>query len=650
MERWVKRTIEFGAGLVFLNKQNPSVIPYYPQKTEVSGEEEKYFHRTSPEKKGVSSGRITALIKAIEKEKRANIHTMIIIKDGEIISEFSHPGYDTNIWHLAYSMSKSVTGILIGMLVDDGLLKLDTPIYKIFPEVQYRQSDFEKITVRHLITMTAGIRFSEAGSLTETKWTESFFDSTLAYIPGTEFMYNSMNSYILARIVERVSGKSFYEFSSERLFAPLHIKNYFWEKSAEGTEKGGWGLFMSAESWAKLGQMMLDRGVFEGKRIVSEEWVRESTSVKAETTETTGHYDYGYHIWADKESDAFLFNGMLGQNVWVCPKNRIVAVFLSGNNELFQNSPTLALVESYLGIDLENDISDSCFSGDTSDLHIAEKNFFVSRHWIRPATEKKGISYRLGLKHKTPYPEEWEMLFGKYHFVKNGYGIVPLLCRGMQNNFKSSIDGVAFERDGDEVYFIYKEGGSTYRFEIGFYDFKETVIDLRGEKYIVKVIGEAMEDEDRNMVFKLELLFPEIPNTRMIKFTLPEDDMLLMRMSEMPSDKIVGVYLDEIAAANPRIGFFKDMIDKRLGNTFADRRLHETFFPTLVGAKKGSERYTEILDLQRAKLKAQEKNNRIVDAIIDKLLHDDDIDGIDDRGFFGELLDIIKSRMPKKKN
>ena len=645
MERWIKRTIEFGAGLAFTGKSNPSVIPYYPQKTEVSGDEDQYFRRISPERAGVSSGRLLAMLKAIEKEKRANIHSLLCLKDGDVICECSHPGYSINTWHLSHSMTKTITGIAIGMLVDDEVLDISTPVYKLFPECTYRDPKFADITVKHLLTMTSGVKFAESGSVTETKWTDAFFDSACAFPPGTDFAYNSMNSYILARIVVKLSGRSLTEFLDERLFGPLHITNKFWELSAEGVEKGGWGLYMSAESWAKVGYMMLSGGVFEGKRIISEKWVKDASSAQAKTPDIIGHFDYGYQLWSSRDGESYLFNGMLGQNVWVCPKNGIVVVVLSGNNELFQNSPTLAIIEKYLSVDLSNDLSDSCFAGDTTDLRIAEKHFFESRHWIRPYEPKRGISYRLGLRSRSPYPAEWNDIIGRYHFGKNNCGMVPLIIRGMQNNFKSSIDGVEFEKEGESIFFIWHEGANAYRVEVGFYDFKETVIDLRGEKYIVRVMGEAMEDEDRNMLFKIELLFPEMPNSRFIKFSFPEDDMLLMRMSEMPSEKIAGVYMSELSATNPKMAFVMDIIEKRIGKNTANKKLTDTFAPRLIGARIGSDRYTEIMDAQREKQKALEKSNKVIDTIVDKLLHEEDDSS---RGFLGEIVDRIKMRIPQR--
>lgn len=176
MEKWMKKTVELAAGLALTGKHNPSVIPYYPQKTVISGTEERYFTRTYPERVGVSSGRILAMLTALERERRANIHNLLVIKDGEVICEASHPGYDTNTWHLSHSMSKTLTGIAVGMLVDDGLLTTDTRLTDIYPNIFFRDKRFRNITVSHLLTMSSGVRFSEAGSVTETKCPEDLED------------------------------------------------------------------------------------------------------------------------------------------------------------------------------------------------------------------------------------------------------------------------------------------------------------------------------------------------------------------------------------------------------------------------------------------------------------------------------------------
>ena len=120
-----------------------------------------------------------------------------------------------------------------------------------------------------------------------------------------------------------------------------------------------------------------------------------------------------------------------------------------------------------------------------------------------------------------------------------------------------------------------------------------------------------------------------------------------MRMSEMPSEKIAEVFMKEMNGTNPKLNAYMDIIEKRIGKNTANKRMTDTFAPRIIGARIGSENYTRIMDEERAKLKAGEKTSRLIDTVIDKLLHDDD-DELSVRGFFGEIVDKIKSKIPQK--
>lgn len=617
MERWTKRAIELITGLAFTNKPNPAVVPYKPSKTVISGTETKHFRRTSPERRGISSRRICDMLTELEEERRANIHNIMVIKDGEVISECSHPGYDVNIAHLSHSMSKTVTGIAIGMLVDEGRLDLNERVADIFPEQDPKDKRFFSMTVKHLLTMTSGVPFSEVGSVTENEWTRAFFESKLDFAPGEMFAYNSMNSYMLARIVVRRTGASLTAFLKKRLFAPLGITNFHWEIGPEGIEKGGWGLFLSAESWAKIGLMMLGGGVFEGRRILSSAWVAESTSTHAIAHKKTGDFNYGYQLWVNRETNEFLFNGMLGQNVWICPKNNIVVVTNSENNELFQNGAILEIIERHLGVDIDDEVADGGFS--LVRLREIEKNFFVRRHWIRPLAPKKGILYRLGLKKSTPMPHEWKEIIGTYTFARNNHGILPLFIRAMQNNYSGGIEAFKFRKDGERLFFISTEGSLEYEIEVGFYDFKNTVLDFGGEKYIVRAMGEATEDEDRNLIYKLELIFPEMPNSRRIKFTVAPSGRLIVRMSEVPNHKLAEPLVDAIYTTNPKFAFAVGILEKRLGDKFLVKKLESLFAPTLVGADIHSINYHTILADEKAKAEESTNSTKTIASLILKL-------------------------------
>jgi hypothetical protein len=165
-----------------------------------------------------------------------------------------------------------------------------------------------------------------------------------------------------------------------------------------------------------------------------------------------------------------------------------------------------------------------------------------------------------------------------------------------------------------------------------------------------------MEDEDRNMLFKVELLFPELPNTRMLKLSFIEDGRLLLRMSELPNHRVLDCLLTEINSMNPRIGFVKDMLEKRVGKQFVEKKLLDSFAPSLIGARIGAENYTAIMDGEREKARAGEKTVKLINTVIERFIRDEedesDIDGPKSglREFIGEVVDRFRfhtSRMRK---
>ena len=563
--KWKRRALELVTGLAFTNKKNPAVIPYSPAKTEISGLELKYFRRTTPERRGVSSKRIYKMLTELESNPRANLHNIMIIKDGEVISETSAPGYDVNIRHLSHSMSKTVTGMAIGILISEGRLSLHERLADIFPEYRFADKRFEDITVHHLLCMSTGIPFSELGTVTESEWTKAVFESKLSFAPGENFAYNSMNSYMLARIVVRTTGMSLMTFVNERIFRPLEIQNVFWEVGPEGIEKGGWGVHMSAESWAKLGVMMLSDGVFAGKQVLPRGWVRVSTKAHMQAPASAGDFNYGYQIWVGRENNEFLFNGMLGQNVWVCPRNNIVVSANCENNELFQKSAVLEILQKYLGGDISSDLYDTSA---ISALREKEKSFFSGRRFAKPREKKKGITYRLGLRNRMPFEHTWLKLLGTYTFAQNNHGILPLFIRAMQNNYTGGIESLSFEREGERLFMTSREGGVNYRLEIGLYEFRNTVLNFNGEKYIIRAVGEAVEDEDRHKIYKIELILPEMPNSRKIKCTFGDDGRLILRMTEVPNSKLAEPLVEGIYTTNPKLAFAVKMLERRLGDRF----------------------------------------------------------------------------------
>ena len=616
MEKWKKRTVELLSSLAFDGEGDPAVVPFYPQKVRVGERETKFFRRSSPERHGISSLRIYNMLSALEGESRANVHSLMVFAGGEVICECSSPGYDVTRWHVSHSMAKTVTGMIIGILVGEGVVHTDMRLVDIFPEVPSRDKRFADIRVAHLLSMTSGVEFAEAGVVTETDWTATYFSSAVRSAPGTKFAYNSMNSYILARVCERLAGRPFGELARDKFFAPLGISSYLWEMGPEGIEKGGWGLYMSPESWARVGIMMMQGGVFMGRRILPEEWVRESSAEKAIVPEINGNFNYGYHLWVSRNGSEILFNGMLGQNVWLCPGNNIMVVMTGGNNEIFQQSSALEIVRGYLGGEIRDDIE----RGNLELLRRKEADFFHSRRWVKPTGTRRYLLSKFGLGGTFDF--KWYGIMGSYALSKNRAGMLPLVMRALQNNFSGGISEISIKRVGRDLHFCYVEGGREYCLRLGTRTYEENLIDLRGEKYLVMAMGEAGWSRYGQREYRIELLLPETASIRRISIKRGRGESIIIDMSELPNDRLVEHMIESYSATYPKLGIGLDILDKRIGKGKLRDGLRAAFSPTLVGVDKSVEGYADILEEENRRAEEIYQRSRPIKNIIDRLFGD----------------------------
>lgn len=619
MELYKKKGLELVSNLALSNNKNPAVVRYFPQKTKLGRIEAPSLPRTVPERVGISPSVISNLIEELEKEPRAELHSMIIVKDGNVIAECARSGYSARLAHLSHSMSKTVTGMIIGLLIDDGKLKIEDSIGDFFPEYD-KNPKAAAISIENLLIMSGGVAFSEIGSVTDLRWSESFLSSEPSFNEGEKFAYNSMNSYMLmaiaGRIINRDYGVSVEEFVKEKLFYPLGITEFFWEMGPEEIEKGGWGLYLSAESWAKLGIMMLHGGVYGGRRILSEEFVTAATSTQSITPEKTGDFNYGYQLWVARSSHEFLFNGMLGQNVLVIPKNNIVVAINSGNNELFQESPALKILRKYLSGELENKKESHL---ERVALKNKIDNFYDSRQSIKPKEKEKGLAQLLRLKSKTPFDSSLNSLLGqKFVFAENNQGILPAFVRGMQNNYQGGIDSFEFVREGEGLLLLCYEGSILYRYKIGIYDYDFTDMNYCGELYKVGALMCRDEDSEQSKIYKMQFIFPELPNIRTITLIQSEDGKLTVKMSEKPDSKITESFIESLPAMNPKIGFALNILESNLGKNFIEKRIAELFSPSLTAVSDKAENFEALLAEENQKILEKFSSMSIVRMMISK--------------------------------
>lgn len=617
MEKWKRRSVDLMTSLIFGGRESISVVPYYPQKLAVGGSERPYFSRTVPERKGISSRRLYNMLCELEAERRANIHGISVLIDGEIICECASPGYNMGEWHAAHSMSKTVCGMVIGCLYDEGRIELDMKLAGLFPEMKYRDRRFAHITVEHLLTMTSGVEFGEPGIVTEKNWTEAFFSSVLRFSPGTRFDYNSMNTYMLARLAERISGESFGKLAEHYIFAPAGISNYMWELGPEGTEKAGWGLYMSPQSWLKLGHMILSGGVMDNKRILSEEWIGLMSSAKAITPSDNGSFNYSYQAWVGRDSDELLFSGMLGQNLWICPKNRIVVLMTAGNNELFAASPALEIVRKYLGMSF----SDKLNFYDSRLLLQKQKSFFDSRRWARPTKRRRSLLSLFKARYGDRVDPAWERILGSYALCKNDVGLLPLVLRIMQNNLDHRLQTISFARERDRLIMIYRESGESFYIPIGLYDYEESRLKVGDELFVVRAIGEVVSCAEGEE-YRIEIIFSETASVRRISVKRIGKGRLSLCFSETPNERLLRDYLANLSKKNRANSFAMDVIEQKFGRGVIDDMMKKTFSPTLIAVSTSQKGYERLIEEENRRIEAEQGKASFIRAVVNRFFRE----------------------------
>ena len=327
-----------------------------------------------------------------------------------------------------------------------------------------------------------------------------------------------------------------------------------------------------------------------------------------------GDFDYGYQLWVDSKRGEIVFNGMLGQNVWICPKNGIVSVVMSGSNELFQETSTQHVIRRYLG----GEMNDELDRRDLGLLHEKETHFCDAKMRVRPKQYRRGFLVRLGLRSPRVFDDSWTPMLGNYALSGNNVSILPLVVAAMQNNFAAGIERFSLAREGDGLYMLIYEGGVSYKLEVGIYEYKTVELDVRGEKYIVRVLGECVKRADGVDEYRIEVIFPELPNTRSLTIVKSTEGSILITFSEMPNNKIVESILGRMSEVSSPIAFGVELIERRFGDGVVFKTLEKTFNPTIVGADMSREDYPDIIKEVERRHYEESSRARLLRAFVDR--------------------------------
>jgi CubicO group peptidase (beta-lactamase class C family) len=316
----------------------------------------------TPESVGLDGERLCGIAARL-KETEANVHAVIIVRHGKMVFEQYFPGYDepwgmgegrhdfdATTKHDMRSASKSVVSLLVGIAIDRELIKsADEPVVKFFPDYSaLKTAGWDNITLRHLLTMSSGIRWDENRAWKDPRNDEPHLSNEadpfryvlskpIAAPPDIVWNYNGGGTDLLGNIIERVSGKSLEAFAREALFTPLGISDWEWMKYRNEHIAAAAGLRLRPRDAAKIGQLVLNKGAWGGRQIVSPEWIEQSVRPRFQAIGYfSGLFFYGQQWWMgrsiaqEKEVKWIAAMGSGGQRIFIVPDRDLVVMTTSG--------------------------------------------------------------------------------------------------------------------------------------------------------------------------------------------------------------------------------------------------------------------------------------------------------------------------------
>jgi CubicO group peptidase (beta-lactamase class C family) len=291
--------------------------------------------RATPESQGVSSTGLLGLVEALDHVDQ--VHSVMVLRHGRVIAEGWWTPYTSADRHELFSLSKSFTSTAIGFAVSEGRLTLDDPVTRFFPGdvPQSPGPNLAGMRVRDLITMSTG-HLDEPSSDASQVSPASFLAQPVPFKPGTHFKYNTAATFMLSAIVQKVAGQTTLDYLRPRLFDPLGIKSPTWATNFQGISLGGYGLSVRTEDIARFGQLYLQQGLWQGRRLLPASWIDQATARQTSTgSNPASDWDqgYGFQFWRCRHG-AYRGDGAFGQYCVVLPEQDMVVAITSGVGDM----------------------------------------------------------------------------------------------------------------------------------------------------------------------------------------------------------------------------------------------------------------------------------------------------------------------------
>ncbi len=451
--------------------------------------------RSTPEQEGVRSEALLKLIEAAEQcrtqDMDQDFHSLMVLRHGAVIAEGWWGPYSKELPHVLFSLSKSFTSTAVGFAVAEGLLSVDDPVTAYFKE-ECKDPDgyLGRMRIRHLLGMSTGHVVDTTDFFfrrEDGNWVKAFFNVPVEKEPGTHFLYNTGATYMLSVIVQRVTGLKLIDYLRTRLFEPLGIQDPVWEECPMGYNTGGFGLSVKTEDIARFGQLYLNLGEFNGRRILAGEWIKEATGFhisNGSDPDSDWNQGYGYQFWRCRHN-SYRGDGAFGQYCIVMPESDMVIAVTGG------------LKDMQLPLNL---IWDNLLPGIT-DTELPE-----SKEYIKLMEKLNSLQVLLPEGRKTSEIEP-EIAESTYRFEENPY----------------KFETAAFSFEGESIRITGFKDGKNQVLEAGIGKWCKDYFESEGRKEPVMLTG--IWQDSRKLL--IQCRFIEAPFALQLRYNFNKDEVLL---------------------------------------------------------------------------------------------------------------------------
>lgn len=296
--------------------------------------------RSTPEAQGVPSAAIQQFIETADREINT-LHSFMLVKNGHVVAEAWWKPESPEKRHVMWSLSKSFCSTAAGFAVAEGKISLDDPVLKYFKDEAPAEPNehLKAMKVRDLLTMSGGHATEPKFDFAVGPTVTGFLEHPVEHPPGTHFRYNTPGTFMVSAIITKATGQTVLDYLKPRLFEPLGIDDPQWDLSPEGYSLGGYGLHIRTEDIAKFGLLYLQKGKWNGKQLLPEDWVNEATSNLVDNSKAPSgrnpdwQQGYGFQFWRCRHN-AYRGDGKDGQICLVIPEHQVVIAITAHTGQM----------------------------------------------------------------------------------------------------------------------------------------------------------------------------------------------------------------------------------------------------------------------------------------------------------------------------